>query len=339
MPYPGPWVQGPDFTTGFVYGNSGHVAPGAAHVGAASDSKSRPDGTGYIPWTEAELTDVAVHASDAAPDIGAGHPIEAGVIVRWGYDRPSGLSGPYYHWIEATHDFGYLVIRPTAQPGNPVFDDFPANAIAVEWEGEHTLLAAALGEDTELRASATESGTLSPNEPGITFATDLVVTVPQAALTLDDFDRVTYAGTTMDMNNVSLLGVWASVPPADSDSLRIRTLESDVDLMPYVELMPYLGGDDRLVLFTVTRSDVELTGTQTLSNGIQGAMSQSYGWLLEEVRLVRTWQPSRHRFIFEGDPYRRITNRKDGLAGGARRVGQNPKTIQGSNRRGPGAIV
>lgn len=55
----------------------------------------------------------------------------------------------------------------------------------------------------------------------------------------------------------------------------------------------------------------------------------SAGTLLSYIALVE----------FGGVPYRRITNRKDAFAGGARRVGGTTKTIQGSNRRGPGAIV
>lgn len=50
-------------------------------------------------------------------------------------------------------------------------------------------------------------------------------------------------------------------------------------------------------------------------------------------------RPPRFRWIYARAPYRRITDRGDSLAGGALRVGGRTKTIQGSNRRGPGAIV
>lgn len=44
------------------------------------------------------------------------------------------------------------------------------------------------------------------------------------------------------------------------------------------------------------------------------------------------------RVTTDAVPYRRIGQRGDGLAGGARRIGR-VKTIQGSNRRGAGSIV
>lgn len=66
------------------------------------------------------------------------------------------------------------------------------------------------------------------------------------------------------------------------------------------------------------------------SDGIDGA-----GWPLIEL----TYRLPRFRFGYERAPYRRITQRGDGLAGGARRIHPRPKTIQGSNRRGSGSIV
>lgn len=50
----------------------------------------------------------------------------------------------------------------------------------------------------------------------------------------------------------------------------------------------------------------------------------------------------RYRFGYDEPittPYRRITQRGDGLAGGARRIHPRPKSIQGSARRGAGSIV
>jgi hypothetical protein len=56
------------------------------------------------------------------------------------------------------------------------------------------------------------------------------------------------------------------------------------------------------------------------------------------IRIRYRWP--RWRQVYYTDPYRRIIRRGgDGRAGGARRVGQRPKTIQDSNRRGPGAIL
>ncbi len=59
-----------------------------------------------------------------------------------------------------------------------------------------------------------------------------------------------------------------------------------------------------------------------------------------QIRLKYQWP--RVRKVYYEDPtppYRRITRRGDGLAGGARRVGNRTKTVQGSSRRGPGAIL
>jgi hypothetical protein len=56
------------------------------------------------------------------------------------------------------------------------------------------------------------------------------------------------------------------------------------------------------------------------------------------IRIRYRW-PRWRKVFYDGPPYRRITRRGDGLAGGARRTGGRVKTIQGSNRRGAGAIV
>ena len=50
-------------------------------------------------------------------------------------------------------------------------------------------------------------------------------------------------------------------------------------------------------------------------------------------------RPPRIRWIYGRPPYRRLTQRADGRAGGARRIHPRPKTIQGSNRRGAGSIT
>ena len=52
-----------------------------------------------------------------------------------------------------------------------------------------------------------------------------------------------------------------------------------------------------------------------------------------------TVRPPRIRWIYGRAPYRRLTQRADGRAGGARRIHPRPKTIQGSNRRGAGSIT
>jgi hypothetical protein len=57
------------------------------------------------------------------------------------------------------------------------------------------------------------------------------------------------------------------------------------------------------------------------------------------LTVTYTIRPPRIRWIYASHPYRRITQRGDGLAGGARRVGGRVKTIQGSNRRGAGSVV
>jgi hypothetical protein len=59
----------------------------------------------------------------------------------------------------------------------------------------------------------------------------------------------------------------------------------------------------------------------------------------QPVRIRIRYRWPRWRKVFYDAPYRRITRRGDGLAGGARRTGGRVKTIQGSNRRGAGAIV
>jgi hypothetical protein len=55
-----------------------------------------------------------------------------------------------------------------------------------------------------------------------------------------------------------------------------------------------------------------------------------------------SYRPPRWRYVYDQPlvpPYRRITQRGDALAGGARRIGGRVKTIQGSNRRGAGSVV
>jgi hypothetical protein len=71
-----------------------------------------------------------------------------------------------------------------------------------------------------------------------------------------------------------------------------------------------------------------------------GRMEAATGVDLDDVTY--TIRPPRIRWIYAEPqrlPYRRVTRRRDGLAGGARRTGGRVKTIQGSNRRGAGAIV
>lgn len=57
-----------------------------------------------------------------------------------------------------------------------------------------------------------------------------------------------------------------------------------------------------------------------------------------DITGVYTIRPPRIRWIYAVAPYRRLTQRGDGLAGGARRIHPRPKSIQGSNRRGGGFL-
>jgi hypothetical protein len=93
--------------------------------------------------------------------------------------------------------------------------------------------------------------------------------------------------------------------------------------------------DGRMPTMSVLYAGPDLT-VATL-NGDHG-VDQTYDGLPVRIRIRYRW-PRWRKVFYDGPPYRRITRRGDGLAGGARRTGGRVKTIQGSNRRGAGAIV
>ena len=71
-----------------------------------------------------------------------------------------------------------------------------------------------------------------------------------------------------------------------------------------------------------------------LENGVAIMVSAN-----ADVVGVYTIRPPRIRWIYGRPPYRRLTQRADGRAGGARRIHPRPKSVQGSNRRGAGSIT
>lgn len=63
-----------------------------------------------------------------------------------------------------------------------------------------------------------------------------------------------------------------------------------------------------------------------------------YGWMLSRPQVTYTVKPPLYRWVYPSTPYRRISQRGDALAGGARRIHPRPKTIQSSNRRAGGIV-
>lgn len=108
-----------------------------------------------------------------------------------------------------------------------------------------------------------------------------------------------------------------------------RSLGSTVSLSPHV---PSSGG----VLWIRTPDYVPAS---VAPDGGSGDWDWSYGWGFLRLYYRWTLRPPRYRWVYDSTPHRRITQRGDSLAGGARRIGGRVKTIQGSNRRGAGSVV
>jgi hypothetical protein len=98
-----------------------------------------------------------------------------------------------------------------------------------------------------------------------------------------------------------------------------------------------------------TRSGIVALWTSTTVPGGSDLIGDVSSWpntgqvvvrrVVNGLAVTYTIRPPRIRWIYPSRPYRRITRRGDALAGGARRIGGRVKTIQGSNRRGAGAII
>lgn len=318
MTYLGPWIQGPDFEAGFTYGHNGHVADGVLDVHFTEVEIIKPS----EPFIKDDITGIADAARDVPPSL-EDMVSQANSYAEWGYIPIPG-TGTLNHWRRGYYDPGYRVVRPGVQPGNPVLDDLPDNAIGVEWEGEHTLLTAVLGPNTALY------GDMFGGDGPQSFETRLCA-AQAGLLTYNDDDQIDGV-IPHEVVLFALSQELALIPSTEIENgAANRTLDTEIDLLPWVD------DDGRVTLFTLTNSG--MTPNPATIGVANISHEYAHGFLLWELSIVRTFRPARHRFIFEGDPYRRITNRKDGLAGGARRVGGTTKTIQGSNRRGSGAIV
>lgn len=329
MPYPGPWIQGPNFESGIVYpgGRDWHVVPGVPTVGFLDVLVSQP--VEYHNFEPGDIPGSISAASDAVPSLTSmPSAIYASGAARWGYYPEPGLM-TFVSWLEGYHEFGFRVIT-MKQPGSPSIDDMPPGVIGIERDGDHILLGVRLAADTVLHSDAVDgSDGGEGNAPS--WTTRIHSWAPPPDAPFDDFDRLEAPPAIVLGADTDAIAEVESIGAVNGSDT--RTLGFDIDLMPL------LGANDRVVLYTMVAEMSSPTGDVT-NRFNPGEFST--GYLLSELHVVGTYQQAPYRWIFEGEPavpYRRITNRKDSLAGGAGRVGGRTKTIQGSNRRGPGAIV
>lgn len=70
-----------------------------------------------------------------------------------------------------------------------------------------------------------------------------------------------------------------------------------------------------------------------------GNGTKMYGWGIFGLGFAALWRPPLYRWVFPGDPIRRVFPRDDALAGGAPRVGISSRAVQSSNRVGNGSVI
>lgn len=330
----GDWRQDDDYTLPVEVVQQSNPSPTvqALEPYGWGESEIRERTDDYYVITGGDIADVTTRAISLSVEGGSPWGAAPGVSNSWGYRfgddftikvsewsatvqstewhinaRPGGFE--YYPSFYGPGDPDAIGLEfedgPPYDPGNP-FPWAPAPEVGLSLSAG-TLLATRAGDDSA------PTGELDTG-----WTTDIrVICNPAPGVEVNEL--------VAERDNNGILNT--------GNSMYREPLGVDVDLAA----MEAYGWDFRI--YAETRTVIGPHHLPEAGDSVFGAFGVvTYGWNLDRLAVVWIVRPPRYRFVYDTVPYRRLTQRGDGLAGGARRIHPRPKSIQGSNRRGGGFL-
>lgn len=310
----GPWTQDPDYLQ--FQSVSESSGGGAFSYGTSTVLEE----TGYQdPAYEITVTNLEDAVDDSHAVIDGTSPLNLwGVSYSWGYEvsLPEG--------IKAVWGAGVARRICTVAAGGTYFYSPPnygftppAGAIGIDYEGQPydpgSPWAGAPGEIASRHLSALS------NLGGHWF--DDLTTGPDVVPDASTDVHLIPAGG----SEAVLVTVLPPASATDTTNPAYRTLGASIDLAPYLYVGgAWIGGQ----VFTEANPQF----APPVNDPSSGSGLVMYGWGFETMRVDTMVTPPRYRWVFEGDPYRRIFPRDDGLGGGSPRTYPPSKSVQSGNR-------